>query len=96
MQLGYLITVALVLAAAGPAAAQPTNALPGQPPIVTNGVVLPDSTFVQSTWLQAASEFPPVPMLPCNGSLRSFDCSPRVLKKGSKDTTLWAACDFFL
>jgi hypothetical protein len=52
-----LVTALALLAAAGRAAAQPTNTLPGQPPIVFNGRVLPDRTFVESTWLQVAGRF---------------------------------------
>ncbi|GAQ80483.1 hypothetical protein KFL_000550140 [Klebsormidium nitens] len=56
MALAYILAAAaLVLAAAGPAAAQPTNALPGKPPVVFNGGVLPDRTFVESTFLQVAT-----------------------------------------
>lgn len=36
---------------------QVTNSLAGQTPIVTNGAVLPDNTFVGSTWAQVAGEF---------------------------------------
>lgn len=94
MQLGYLITVALVLAAAGPAASQPTNALPGQPPIVTNGVVLPDNTFVQSTWLQAASEFAPFFLRLLTARLTGFDRKGSHRSGGSmglNEKVMWVA-----
>lgn len=58
-----LVTALALLAAAGRAAAQPTNALPGQPPIVFHGRVLPDRTFVESTWLQVAGRSFSLPLL---------------------------------
>lgn len=44
------------LLCAGCVSAQVTNSLAGQTPIVTNGVVLPDNTFIGSTYAQVAGQ----------------------------------------
>jgi hypothetical protein len=50
-----IVCAVVALLCLGSVSGQPTNANPGQTPIVTGGAVLPDNTFVASTWAQVAA-----------------------------------------
>jgi hypothetical protein len=57
MQMAAIVCAVVALLCLGSVSGQPTNANPGQTPIVTGGAVLPDNTFVASTWAQVAGQW---------------------------------------